>query len=465
MSRPNIVLVLIDDLGWTDLGCYGSSFYETPCLDRLASEGVRFTHAYAAAPVCSPTRASILSGRYPARLGLTTYLGSGQSRGRLIDAPYADHLGLEETSLASALKQHGYHTWHVGKWHLGPAPYYPEAHGFDVNVAGSDWGHPRHGYFSPYHLDTLDDGPPGEYLTDRLTDEAIRLIQGREDQNPFFLYLAHYAVHTPIEGPPELINKYIHKAKSLGLDRVNALEEGGFFPTDERKGRRIVRRTLQSDVHYAAMVENLDANLERLFQALDDVGETDHTMVIFTSDNGGLSTAEGAPTCNAPLLEGKGWMYDGGLRVPLIVKWPGVTKEGRVCTTPVISPDFYPTILDLAGLALKPEQHVDGETFAGDLIGEKFLAERSIYWHFPHYANQGGTPGAAVRRGDYKLIEFYEDKRLELYDVVHDPGEEHDLAAKMAEKALALHADLQQWRQALKASLPSINPEYHDEDG
>lgn len=468
MSQLNVVFVLIDDMGWTDLGCYGSSFYETPELDRLASEGVRFTDAYAAAPVCSPTRASIMTGRYPARLGLTTYLGSDRARGRVIDAPYVDHLPLEEVSLASALKQHGYQTWHVGKWHLGDAPYYPKAHGFEVNLGGCDWGHPHRGYFSPYGLETLPDGPEGEYLTDRLTDEAIGLIRGRHDRGdprPFFLYLSHYAVHTPIQAPPELVDKYIRKAKGRGLDRVTALQEGGFFPADQPwlRGRRILRRTLQSDVHYAAMVENLDTNLGRLFRALDETGDAERTVIIFTSDNGGLSTAEGSPTSNAPLAEGKGWMYDGGLREPLIVKWPGVTQAGSVCAVPVTSPDFYPTILDMAGLPPRPDQHVDGVSLVGVLRGQDELANRSIYWHFPHYGNQGGTPGSAVRQGNYKLIEFYEDGRLELYDVVRDPGERENRARALPKAAAALHADLQRWRTTMGAKTPEANRDFTED--
>ncbi len=461
-QRPNILFVLIDDLGWSDLSCFGSTFYETPNLDRLAAEGVRFTNAYAAAPVCSPTRASILSGKYPARLGVTNYIGGRPARGRLLDAPYIDHLPLDEVSLASALKSHGYVTWHVGKWHLGTRPYYPEHHGFDVNIGGCNWGHPKNGYYSPYGIETLADGLAGEYLTDRLTDEAISLIRHRhvqKDQRPFFLYLSHYAVHTPIQALEPLVDKYIAKARKMGLDTVNALQEGGFFPVHHKKGYRIIRRTIQSDVHYAAMVENLDANIGRVLQTLEAVGDLGDTIIIFTSDNGGLATAEGSPTCNAPLAEGKGWMYEGGLREPLIVKWPGVTRAGTRCDVPVTSPDFYPTLLDMAQLPLREDQHVDGVSWAPLLRGASGLARDAIYWHFPHYGNQGSTPGAAVRMGSYKLIEFYEEGRLELYDLREDLGEQNNLASRFPDITVKLHQRLEAWRKAVAAQLPAEPPD------
>lgn len=458
MHRPNIIFVLIDDMGWKDLGCYGSSFYETPNLDRLASEGVLFTDAYAAAPVCSPTRASILSGKYPARVGVTNFIGASQTRGKLLDAPYVDHLPLEEKSIAAALRETGYATWHVGKWHLGGRPYYPENHGFDVNVGGCDWGHPMYGYYSPYGIETMPDGPDGEYLTDRLTNEAIGLVkrhQERTNGQPFFLYLSHYAVHTPIQGKRDLLDKYIQKAKKMGLDRVNALEQGGFFPSDHKKSKRIVRRRIQSDVEYAAMVENLDENIGRLLNAVKVSGLSDNTVIFFTSDNGGLSTAEGSPTSNAPLSEGKGWMYEGGLREPLIVKWPGVTKPGSVCTVPVTSPDFFPTFLEMAGQSHNNKRNLDGTSLVPLLRGETQLNREAIFWHFPHYANQGGTPGSSVREGDYKLIEFYEDGRLELFNLRTDIGECRNCVSECAEVAESLHQKLVKWRGEIEAILPS----------
>jgi arylsulfatase A-like enzyme len=463
MSRPNFVFVLVDDLGWKDLGCYGSDFYETPNLDRLASEGMRFSDAYAACPVCSPTRASILTGKYPATVGVTDWIDWGgrihPARGRLIDAPYIDHLPHTEHSLAQALKDGGYATWHVGKWHLGGEPYYPEAHGFEVNVGGCHWGSPSNGYFSPWGIPNLEDGPEGEYLTDRLTDEAIRLIRAH-DGRPFFLSFWPYAVHTPIQGKRDKVAKYEAKAKAMGLDTVQAFEEGDFFPCEHKKGRRIRRRLVQSDPVYAAMVESLDENVGRLFAALDEAGLSDDTVFLFTSDNGGLTTSEGSPTSNSPLSEGKGWMYEGGTREPLIVRWPGVTEPGSTCQEPVTSPDFYPTILEMAGLEFLPEQHCDGVSIVPLLRQTGSLGRRAIFWHYPHYGNQGGTPGSSIRAGNDKLIEFYEDGRTELYDLRKDIGEKRDRARDEPVLAEMLRDELAAWRERVEAAIPEPNPEY-----
>lgn len=458
MSRPNFVFILIDDLGWRDLSVYGSAFYETPNLDRLAAEGMRFTDAYAACPVCSPTRASILTGKYPATVGVTNWIGA-HARGKLIDAPYIDHLPLEEHSLARALKEGGYRTWHVGKWHLGQAPFFPDRHGFDVNVGGCHWGTPHNGYFSPWGIPTLEDGPAGEYLTDRLTDEAIRLIRDN-DGAPFFLNLCYYAVHIPIQAKPEYIPKYKAKARAMGLDRLETFEEGDFFPCEHKKDQRIVRRLVQSDPEYAAMVEILDENIGRLLQALDAAGQTANTVVIFTSDNGGLATSEGSPTCNAPLAEGKGWMYEGGTREPLIVKWPGAVQPGSLCSVPVTSPDFYPTVLEMAGLDPLPQQHCDGVSLLPLLLGSRVPQREAIYWHYPHYGNQGGTPGSSIRAGDYKLLEFFQDGHVELYNLREDVSEEHDLARAKPDLAATLKGMLAAWRTKVEARIPEPNPDY-----
>jgi arylsulfatase A-like enzyme len=463
MPKPNFVFILIDDLGWRDLGCYGSQFYETPNLDQLAAEGQTFTDAYAACPVCSPTRASILSGKYPANVGVTNYIDSSghrhPSRGRLIDAPYIDHLPLAEKSLATALKEGGYKTWHVGKWHLGHEPYYPEHHGFDVNIGGCYYGMPANGYFSPYNIPRLENGPAGEYLTDRLTDEAIRLIENN-DGTPFFLNLWYYSVHIPIQAKTATIERFTEKASALGLDQVPAFEEGDFFPCEHKKDLRILRRLIQSDPAYAAMVFNLDENIGRLLRAIDRAGQTENTVVIFTSDNGGLATAEGSPTSNAPLSEGKGWMYEGGTREPLIVRWPGVVEPGSVCQTPVTSPDFYPTLLEMAGLELLPEQHIDGVSFMPLLDRTGEIDREAIFWHYPHYGNQGGTPGSSIRYGDYKLIEFFEDGRLELFNLREDVGEDHDLATDEPQLARHLQEMLATWRDSAEAKMPAPNPDF-----
>jgi len=457
MTKPNFIFILIDDLGWKDLSCYGSTFYETPNLDQLAADGMFFTNAYASCPVCSPTRASILTGKYPATVGITNYI-AGRTKGKLIGVPYTEYLPLEEKTVAQTLNDAGYRTYHVGKWHLGGEPYWPEKHGFEVNIGGCHWGMPK-SYFSPYNMPNLEDGPEDEYLTDRLTDEAVELIKNNGDE-PFFMYLSHYAVHIPIQTPERYIKKYEQKAKELGLDHQKTFEEGDFFPCEHKKDKRIIRRLLQSDPAYAGMVENLDENIGRVIKAVDEAGLTENTVIIFTSDNGGLSTAEGSPTCNAPLNEGKGWMYEGGTREPLIIKWPKVIKAGSFCDVPVTSPDFYPTMLEMAEVELIPEQHCDGVSFLSLLKGANTLAREAIFWHYPHYGNQGGTPGSSVRCGDYKLIEFFEDGRLELYNLREDVSEEHNIAEGNPEITKQLKEMLVDWREKVEAKIPEPNPDY-----
>ena len=458
MKKPNIIFILIDDLGWTDVGCYGSTFYETPNIDRLASEGMRFTDAYAACPVCSPTRASILTGKYPATLGLTNFIG-GNAKGKLIDAPYVKELPLTEKNIAQALKEGGYKTYHIGKWHLGEEPFWPEHQGFDVNIAGCNLGAPIGGYFSPYHNPRLNDGPRREYLTDRLTSEAIEFLKTNGDQ-PFFLNLWYYTVHIPIQVPREYKLKYKEKAKNLGLEKQKTFEEGPFFPCEHKKNLRIKRRLIQSDPAYAGMVEKLDENIGRLLQALEDLGKAEETIVIFTSDNGGLATAEGSPTSNAPLSEGKGWMYEGGTRESLVFKWPGVIEAGSKCNTPVTSPDFYPTLLEMVGLKSLPKQHCDGVSLMPLLKETGDIDREAIFWHYPHYGNQGGTPGSSIRAGDYKLIEFFEDNHVELYNLHDDISENNDLSEKQPEKAEELKLLLWEWRKKVEARIPKPNPDY-----
>lgn len=455
----NIVYILIDDMGWKDLGCYGSGYYETPCIDKLAQEGMLFDHAYAACPVCSPTRASIMSGKYPARVKVTDWIGAA-ARGKLIDAPYVDHLPLEEVSLASSLRAGGYATWHVGKWHLGQRDFYPEKHGFDVNRGGSHVGHPRHGYFSPYHLEHLEEGPEGEYLTDRLTDESIKLIKTRDRRKPFFLNLWHYTVHTPIQAKAQDIAYFEKKAHLLGLDKQKPFAEGEHFPCEHKKNERVTRRIVQSDPVYAAMIYNLDWNIGRLMQVLEEEQILEDTLVIFTSDNGGLATAEGSPTCNAPLSEGKGWMYDGGVREPLIVYWKGYVQKGRVSHRLVSSPDFYPTLLEVAGVELMPHQHIDGESFYDVLLGEETERKNPIFWHYPHYGNQGGTPYSAIREGNHKLIYFYEDESCALYNLLEDIGEKHNLAEEKIDLCRSMLQKLKDWIVEVDGEIPIINPQY-----
>lgn len=459
MRPPNIIVFFLDDLGWRDLSCYGSTFYETPRLDALARQGIRFTDAYASCPVCSPSRASLQTGKYPATVGITNWI-PGNPWGKLMGVPYLKALPKSETTIAQALKQGGYQTWHVGKWHIGPKGHWPEDFGYDVNIAGHDRGAP-HTYFSPYNMPNLPDGPEGEYLTDRLTDEAILQIERRRDA-PFFLHLAHYAVHAPIEAPRELIDKYKRKAKAMGLDRIDPFVDGEDNPCIDlqRQGARIRRRIIQSDPAYAAMIENLDTNIGRILDALEAQGIADQTLVIFTSDNGGLATSEGSPTCNAPLSEGKGWMYEGGVREPLLMRWPGVITAGTTCSIPVTTPDLYPTILEAAGLPPRPQQHVDGCSLIPLVRGQGRFDRDAIFWHYPHYSNQGGTPACSIRQGDWKLIEFFEDGRLELYNLRDDLGEQRNLAAYAPHIAQRLHAVLCDWRRSVEAKIPQPNRDY-----
>lgn len=458
MVKPNILLILMDDMGWRDVAFAGSTFYETPHLDALRMQGMGFSNAYASCPVCSPSRASLLTGRYPARLGVTDWIDTKSVmhplRGKLVDAPYVKHLPKREHTLPQALREGGYATWHVGKWHLGEHPYYPDQVGFDVNIAGCWWGHPRDGYFSPYHIETLPDGPEGEHLTDRLTDEALKLIDGRDKEQPFFLNLWYYDVHTPIEAKEEDIEYFRRKAARLKLDQREALVACEDFHTEDKKGMKVTRRIIQSDPVYAAMILNLDRNIGRLLEGMKKQGVLDNTLILFTSDNGGLATAEGSPTCNAPAAEGKGWMYEGGTRVPMLAVWPGHIPPATLNDTPVTTPDIYPTLLEAAGLPFMPEQHCDGVSLIPLFRGDE-LPERPLFWHYPHYGNQGGTPGASVRLGRYKLIEFFEDDHIELYDLVKDISESNNLSQALPEVVGELRERLHQWQREVEALFPT----------
>ncbi|MDA3963536.1 MAG: sulfatase [Planctomycetota bacterium] len=458
MTKPNIIFILIDDMGWMDIGCQGSSFYETPNIDRLRAQGMQFTDAYASCPVCSPTRASVLTGKYPATVGITNYI-PGAAVGKLLAVPYFRELPRSETTVATALKRHGYRTFHVGKWHLGGEGHTPQDFGFDVNVAGCDWGAPRKGYFSPWQLPGYPDGVEGEYLTDHISDRAVELIDDAGD-DPYFMYLSHYAVHTPIQAPAHLIAKYKAKAARLGLDKVQIFEEGEFHPCISKQEQRVKRRLVQSDPGYAAMVENLDANIGKVMAAVERSSRSDDTIIIFTSDNGGLATSEGSPTSNAPLAEGKGWMYEGGTREPMLVRWPKVVSAGSNCDVPVTSTDFFPTFLEAAGAPLMPEQHCDGVSILSLFEGKAALEREAIFWHYPHYSNQGGSPGCSVRAGDWKLIEFFEDSKLELYNLRDDISEERDRAADKPELVKNLHAKLIAWRESVEAKIPPVNEHY-----
>lgn len=466
-AATNVILIMADDLGYMDVGFNNpESFYETPRLDALAKQSMRFTAAYAACQVCSPTRSSILTGQHPARTRNTDYFGApngfpqipadyepsrdgkfqGQSDRPVLPAPYLDRLAAEHTTLAEAFKAAGFATMHAGKWHLGPEGSWPEDHGFDVNVGGIDRGGPYGGkkYFSPYANPRLADGPEGEHLPDRLAREVAKFV-GENKDRPFFVYLPFYSVHTPLMGRKDLVEKYRAKSTRLGL-------QAAFEPEPPRENRAV-----QEHAVYAAMVEAMDEAVGTVLDALDTHHLAEDTLVIFFSDNGGLSTSEGSPTSNLPLRAGKGWMYEGGIRAPLLVRWPKVVKPGGTCEVPVISTDFYPTLLAACGLDPLPDQHKDGVKLL-PLLKAQPLDRGPLFWHYPHWGNQGGIPSSAVRDGDWKLIRFHWRKGTELYQLSVDPGEKDNLAATQPGKVAELDAKLDAFLKETGALLPSPNP-------
>lgn len=453
-APPNIVFFLVDDLGQRDVGCYGSTFYETPNIDRLAGDGARFTAAYAACPVCSPTRASILTGQWPQRTGVTDFIGAPMIPSQWkrntpsLPAPCTDRLPLSSVTLAESLKAAGYATFFAGKWHLGPEGHWPEDQGFEINKGGVELGGPYTGnrYFSPYKNPRLPDGPDGEHLPDRLATETAKFIEANKNR-PFFAYFSFYSVHTPLMARKDLLAKYQAKRQRLGLTTQWGREE----PREVRLS--------QDHAVYAAMVEAMDQAVGKVLAKLDELGLRDQTLVIFTSDNGGLSTSEGWPTSNLPLRGGKGWLYEGGIREPLIVRWPGKVKPATTVATPVSSPDFFPTLLAAAGTLPAAGQRLDGVSLLPTLAGSPG-PDRPLFWHYPHYGNQGGAPAAAVRLGDWKLIEWLEDGRVELFQLANDPGEATNLAAAEPERCAQLRRRLHDWQRQVGAVMPAKNPAY-----
>lgn len=458
--RPNIIFILADDLGWTDITPFGSTFYETPNLARLANEGMRFTNAYAASPVCSPTRASIVTGKHPVSLGLTDYIGAPdpqkllnnptwRERYPLLPAPTASHVPLSEMTISEALKTANYTTFIAGKWHLGDSTaYWPEHQGFDINKGGNSMGHPvrnekngSNGYFSPYGNPRLDDGPEGEYLPLRLAEETTRFIEANKE-HPFFVYLSFYSVHTPLQTTPKLEKKYTDKKEKLKLE--DRFEDQGKFKV----------RTNQSNVIYAGMVEAMDQAIGRVLDKLRELKLDENTLIIFFSDNGGLSTSEGHPTSNMPLRAGKGWLYEGGIREPLIVKWPGIIKPNTTNATPVISTDFYPTILQAANLPLIPQQHTGGVSLL-PLFSSSKITSRALFWHYPHFSPQGGAPSSAVQEKGWKLIHSYIDDKYELYNLEKDISEKTNLADRYPSKVKKMKAQLSDWLKQQGALYPA----------
>lgn len=494
-SPPNVVFFLVDDLGWPDVGCYGSSFHETPNIDKLSSEGVRFTDAYAACHVCSPTRASILTGKYPATLNLTDWLKGRRDFPfqKLLNAEINQQLPKQEITIAEALKEQGYATAIFGKWHLGNAPTTPLEHGFDIHIPNvpSNW-RTFHGPFGMKNLKSQ----KGDYLTDRLTDEAIKWIDKKKDQ-PFFLYMSHFAVHDPIQGRSDLVKKYEKKlTQTTTSDSADFILEGNpdnpDNPTREELNELIQTREFarhkvlprgtikikqkQDNPEFAAMVEGVDQSLGRITKKLKQLGLEENTIVIFFSDNGGMAAMNvGNPkrivpeqninkaysTSCLPLRGAKGWLYEGGIRVPLIVKWPGNGQTNAVCSTPVSSIDFFPTIMNMVGLGAEVSTEKEGVNIT-PLIRGNSIEPRSIYWHFPHYSNHGmHSPGGAIRSGRYKLLEYFENGSVQLFDLENDIGEQNDLSQTERKKTQQLREELNRWRKKVGAQMMKPNPKFN----
>ncbi len=495
-DKPNIIIFLVDDLGWMDVAYNGSKFYETPNIDRLAKEGVRFNQAYATCHVCSPSRASLLTGKYPARLNLTDWLPGRKDFPfqKLKNVEINQQLPSEENTLPETLRKNGYTTAIFGKWHLGEENSTALQHGFDKRLPDWNKGWPLT-YYAPFNLKGLE-GPKGEYLTDRLTEEALKYLESNKD-HPFFLYMAHFAVHDPIQGRPDLVEKYEKKLQQMKRSetppfilegnpdtshQLTRKELTAFLDDKQYQGYNLLpNRTVkikqhQDNTEFAAMVESMDESLGRLLAKLKELGIEDNTIVIFTSDNGGMSGANfGKPdrkisennltkafsTSNLPLRGAKGWFYEGGIRVPMIIKWAGA-KKGSQTNTPVVNTDLYPTILQMAGLSSQPKQHIDGKSLVPILMAKGEPEQRALYWHFPHYSNHGQqSPGGAIRLGDYKLLEYYEHNTVQLFNIKNDPGEQQDLSSTEKEKVKELRNMLHTWRKSVSAKMMKPNPEYN----
>jgi len=444
-QKPNILFILIDDLGWRDLHCYGSDFYETPHIDKLRSEGMMFTNAYSACPVCSPTRASILTGKNPAHLQFTGHITAINMHrfppfGKVIPPQDKMYVSLDEIMIPEALKPLDYKSISIGKWHVGnKEKYFPTHQGFDINVAGYEHGSPPT-YWGPYknpgkdwnsEIKNMTPGKPGEYLTDRLTDEAIKFIKNNKER-PFFVYLSHYAVHTPLEAPEELVKKYEEKLKK-NPSRINPV--------------------------YAAMIENVDSNVGRLLSEVEKLGLEDNTIVIFYSDNGGLKVV----TNNEPLREGKGFLYEGGIRVPLIIKWPGKVRGNTTCEVPVISSDIYPTIMEMIGKGVEPAEDIDGMSLVPLLLEKGNQNRNQLCWYYPHYSPQSKMPGYAIRKGDFKLVEYLDPHTIELFNLKNDLSEKNNLAEDNPDKVKELQQSFDSWLKRMDPVMHTLNPNYKED--
>ncbi len=453
--KTNFVFLLVDDLGWADLGCFGSTFHKTPHIDALCNSGMKFTHGYAACPVCSPTRASILTGRHPVRVEITDWIPGRRTDkdSKFQHIEDRDNLALRETTIAEKLQENGYQTFFAGKWHLGDAGHWPTDQGFDFNIGGNVKGSPPGGYYAPWKNPTLNAKKPKEYVTERLTEESIRFLKERDPEKPFLLYLSYYNVHTPIT-PYKKRFKQFKKTASEAFDNATPFQREGNGTS----------RMRQDNPAYASMVSAVDDSVGSVLNAIEQLALDKNTVVMFFSDNGGLcTTRKTGPTSNLPLRSGKGWLYEGGVREPMIIRAPGVTKPMTVCESSVVSMDFFPTILELAGLPKKPELHADGKSLVPMLQGRVQAEDRTLYWHYPHYHGSTWTPGASILEGDWKLIEFYERDDCELYNLANDQGESDDLSKQRPELTKKLRNKLAAWQKRMGSQMPKMNPDYQRE--
>ena len=450
-TKPNVIFILVDDLGWNDLGYSGSIFYESPNIDNLSNDSFQFINAYAASPVCSPTRASIMTGKHPARVNITDWIPGNDPKNRPLLGPQdLNELPLEETTIAEKLKEVGYKTFYVGKWHLGSKGFYPEDNGFDINIGGFEKGSPMGGYYSPYKNPMLEDGPEGEYLTDRLTDESIKLIKKHNKNQPFALFLSFYNVHTPIQANFRHLDYFNQKLSKMTDNVVRTKSEG-----------EAITRLNQTNTNYASMIYAVDENIGKLIKNLKKNKLYENSLIIFTSDNGGLSTLKSkkfAPTSVYPLRAGKGWLYEGGIKIPQLIKIPGGNKNTKIKDL-TVSYDLFPTILDFTGINY--EMNIDGISLMPILNLENSKIDRNdFFWHYPHYHGSLWKPGSAIRSGDWKLVFHYESNNAELYNLKDDPGELNDLSFSFKDEKQFLLKKLNKFKRQTNANSVSVNFNY-----
>ncbi len=456
-SSPNVLFILADDLGYHDLSVMGSTYYETPHIDRIAKEGMIFTNGYATCQVCSPSRASIMSGKVPARHGITDWIGAKTGEdwrkagrhNKLLPPSNVHNLPAEYVVLPEAMKEAGYKTFFAGKWHLGSEGSWPTDHGFDINKGGWDVGSPRGGFFAPWQNPNLPPGKDGENLSIRLANETAAFIRAHRDTS-FFAYLSFYAVHAPIQTTEEKWARYRAKAEARGIAQ-SGFKMGHFLPI----------RQVQDNPVYAGLLETMDDAVGIVLNTLDELGLAENTIVIFTSDNGGVSAGDAFATSNLPLRGGKGYQYEGGIREPYFIKAPMLDIAGKRNDTPATGADFYPTILDLVGAQQKPQEHEDGMSLLPAMNGQT-MPERSLVWHYPHYGNQGGRPSGIIRRGDWKLIHYYEDESEVLYNLKSDLEEQVDLAAQHPDKVKEMSNALFDFLKEAGALFPEPDPAYDE---